>query len=328
MSSSKDRILNKLYSIHRRRIEDSVPPLVEEKIRCPVCGSDRVIRSSTGSLVCSVCGTVIEDRPIDMGPEWRAFTPEEVAERARAGPAVRATSIASSMLTTAIEVPKSDVKTSQLLKKLERLQKRVFIYTSKERAIISALAEAERIATMLGLPKSLVDDALKLFEKAYEENLLAGRNVKVVVSACLYLACRLRGIARTLDEFVQASGEAWSSVAEVCRLLVRRLNIRLPLSDPKLFVDRICQQLGLSGKVIIDAKKIIDEAKKNRITAGKDPAGLAAAAVYIACLLNGEVRTQKEIARAAGVTEVTIRNRYRELVNRLGIQLPQGRGQQ
>jgi transcription initiation factor TFIIB len=58
-----------------------------------------------------------------------------------------------------------------------------------------------------------------------------------------------------------------------------------------------------------------------RLTSGRGPAGIAAAATYIASLLTDERRTQGEIAKGAHVTEVTIRNRYKELTQRLNIEL-------
>ncbi|MGC8542929.1 MAG: transcription initiation factor IIB, partial [Vulcanisaeta sp.] len=111
-------------------------------------------------------------------------------------------------------------------------------------------------------------------------------------------------------------------VARCFRLIARELGVRLPLSDPKLYVPRIVEQLKLSGEILKEALSILEQAKKKGLTAGKDPAGLAAAAVYIASLLRGEVRTQKEVAMAAQVTEVTVRNRYKELARELNIKIP------
>ena len=313
----RDKILEKLYSIHRKSTSQASQTRIEQFV-CPNCGSTNLVRSVSGSLVCANCGTVVEDRPIDLGPEWRAFSGEEAFERSRVGPAIKGSAIIPGLLTTDIDVSVGD----SVARKLERLQKRVAISTPKERAKLTALSEAERIATVLGLPRSIIDEAMRIFDKAYDEGIHVGRTIKLVVAACLYLACRIHGIARTIDEFVRASGEAWTAIAEVARLIVRRLNIKLPLSDPKVFVDKICQQLRVSGQVVKLAKKILDEARKKRLTAGKDPAGLAAAAVYIACLLSGEIRTQKEVAIAAGVTEVTVRNRYKEIASKLGIKIP------
>ncbi|MEM1813629.1 MAG: transcription initiation factor IIB, partial [Sulfolobales archaeon] len=144
-----------------------------------------------------------------------------------------------------------------------------------------------------------------------------------IVAAALYVACRVYKIPRTLDEISQFTKTSKKEVARCYRLLVRELSIKIPISDPADFVPRIASALGLSGSVVKKAIDILEEAKEAGLTAGKDPAGLAAAAVYIAAQMLDERRTQKDVAQVAGVTEVTVRNRYKELTTYLKIDVPQ-----
>jgi transcription initiation factor TFIIB len=149
-----------------------------------------------------------------------------------------------------------------------------------------------------------------------------GRSVEAMAAAALYMACRMMKMPRPLDELVRYTKASRREVARCYRLLLRELNVKVPISDPVLYISRIAEQLKLSGEVVKTAIDILQKAKKAGITAGKDPAGLAAAAVYIAALMHGDNRTQKDFAVAAGVTEVTVRNRYKELAKTLNIKVP------
>jgi transcription initiation factor TFIIB len=98
--------------------------------------------------------------------------------------------------------------------------------------------------------------------------------------------------------------------------------MHMPIADALTYVSKIAERTGISGKTQGIAIRILREARDKRAAAGKDPMGLAAAALYIACLQNNEKKTQKDIAEAAGVTEVTVRNRYKTLKRQLKLELP------
>ncbi|MEM4852185.1 MAG: transcription initiation factor IIB, partial [Thermofilum sp.] len=180
----------------------------------------------------------------------------------------------------------------------------------------------ERLSAQLGLPKTVLDRALEIYKRALESNLVRGRSIESVMAAAVYAACRELKLPRTLDEIAVYTRAGRKDVARCYRLLLREASIKVPLPNAADFVPRIGSYLRLSGQTIKAAIEILDKARAAGLTAGKDPAGLAAAAIYIAALQNGEMRTQKEVARAAKVTEVTVRNRYKELVKKLGLKLP------
>ncbi len=332
--STHSAILEKLYSIHRKAKAERAQQAHETATRehalvCPHCGSTRIIKNELGQLVCERCGFVLEDRPIDLGPEWRAFTPEEKDARARTGGPLRHVGLSSESLTTKIDLVHKDSsgKELSLKQKLEiikfrKWQQRIRIQTSHERNTLQALNELNRLASQLNIPKTVIDEALAIYMKVLEQGLVKGRSIEAIVAACLHMACRKHNIPRSLDEIAQYTKATRKEIARCFRLIARELGIRLPLADPKMYVPRICEQLKLSGEIMKEAMKILDEAKRRGLTAGKDPAGLAAAAVYIASLLKGEIRTQKEVAMAAQVTEVTVRNRYKELAKELNIKIP------
>ncbi|RLF25208.1 MAG: transcription initiation factor IIB [Thermoprotei archaeon] len=308
--------------------EFNVEASSQAPLRCPECGSTKFIYSyERGEITCAVCGYVVTDKVIDQGPEWRAFTPEEREKRSRVGaPLTRAT---PDNLTTVVDWRGKDALGRELdyrrrmdMMRLSKWQKRSRIQTSLERNLQQANMELERIASQLELTKPVKERAMEIYRRAVESGLVRGRSIESVMAAAIYAACRELKIPRTLDEIAKFTKGGKKDVARCYRLLLREGCIKVPLADPVDFVPRIAEALKLRGKTIMKAIEILNKAKERGLTAGKDPAGLAAAAIYIASLLDNDIRTQKEVAQAAQVTEVTVRNRYKELAKELKIKLP------
>ncbi|MCS7106379.1 MAG: hypothetical protein NZ942_03620, partial [Candidatus Aenigmarchaeota archaeon] len=191
---------------------------------------------------------------------------------------------------------------------------------SKDRNLSFALSELQRIVSFLNLPRSIHERIARYYEEAVNKGLVRGRSIESVIAALTYAVSREFGSPRTLDEISEASGVEKREIGRTYRYVSRELAIRILPADPITFVPRFCSMLGLSDKVQAKAVEILKKAKKHDITSGKGPTGVAAAAIYIACVLVGEKRTQREVADIVGVTEVTIRNRYKELIEKLGIE--------
>jgi len=160
----------------------------------------------------------------------------------------------------------------------------------------------------------------RYYEQAVNKGLVRGRSIESVVAAITYAVARQFHSPRTLDEISEASGVEKREIGRTYRYVARELGIRILPADPVNYVPRFCSMLGLSDRVQAKAIEILNKAKKHDITSGKGPTGVAAAAIYVACVLVGEKRTQREVADIVGVTEVTIRNRYKELIEKLGIE--------
>jgi len=303
--------------------------LPSEEVRtCPQCSSDRLIYDPVrGEIICAACGYVISEREIDEGPEWRAFDGEEREKRSRVGAPI--TRYTPDALTTEIDWRSKDAAGRELglrkkveMFRLRRWHMRAQAQSSLERNLIQAQQELERMGAQLGLPRRVLDRAAEIYRRALETGLVRGRSIESVVAAAIYAACRELKTPRTLDEIAKYTRAGRKEVARCYRLLLREAAIKVPLPSPIDFAPRIGSMLKVSATTIREAIEILKQAQQMGITAGKDPAGLAAAAIYIAALRRGEVRTQKEVARAAQVTEVTVRNRYKELVKKLKIELP------
>jgi transcription initiation factor TFIIB len=184
------------------------------------------------------------------------------------------------------------------------------------------MAELDRLSDKLGIHGPVKENAAVIYRKALDKGLVRGRTISGIMSASLYAACRNSETPRSLREIAEASLVDKKNVARGYRLLLRELNIQMPIADPMTYVSKIAESAGLSGNVQGLAIKILRDARKARVSTGKDPMGLAAAALYIACLQSYEKKTQKDIAEAAGVTEVTVRNRYKTLKRQLDLELP------
>ena len=297
--------------------------------KCPECGSSNLIHDyDTGETVCGDCGLVVYEQMMDKGPEWRAFTQEEKASRSRVG-VPTSYSVHDKGLSTAISQVDRDafgrklpLSTRLQMWRLRKWQIRSRVHSSIDRNLAQAMAELDRLSDKVFIPQPIKEKAAVTYRKALDKGLVRGRSIAAIAAASLYAACRGSGTPRTLREIAEASLVDKKDVARCYRLLLRELDVHMPIADPLTYVSKIAERTGISGKTQGLAIQILRIARKKRAAAGKDPMGLAAAALYIACLQNNEKKTQKDIAEAAGVTEVTVRNRYKTLKKQLNLELP------
>jgi len=297
--------------------------------KCPECESANLVHDyDTGETICGDCGLVIHDQMMDKGPEWRAFTQEEKASRSRVG-IPTSYSVHDKGLSTAISQIDRDafgrklpLRTRLQMWRLRKWQIRSRVHSSVDRNLAQAMAELDRLSDKVYVPPPIKEKAAVMYRKALDKGLVRGRSIAAIAAASLYAACRTSGTPRTLREVAEASLVEKKDVARCYRLLLRELDVQMPIANPLTYVSKIAERTGISGKTQGLAIHILREAKKMRAAAGKDPMGLAAAALYIACLQNGEKKTQKDIAEAAGVTEVTVRNRYKTLRKQLRLEIP------
>ncbi len=205
------------------------------------------------------------------------------------------------------------------LYRLRKWQRRIRVSDASERNLAFALSELDRIASKLGLPRNVRENAAVLYRGAVEKGLIRGRSIEGVAAAALYAACRRCKVPRTLDEIAEISRVDRKEIGRTYRFISRELNIRLAPTNPIDYVPRFASELKLPGEVESKAIAILQKASERGLTSGRGPTGVAAAAIYIASVLHGTRRTQREVAEVAGVTEVTIRNRYKELTEYLDI---------
>ena len=292
----------------------------DEELRCPECSGQLATDTEHGETVCVDCGLVVEEDEIDRGPEWRAFDSKEKDQKSRVG-APTTNMMHDKGLSTNIGWQDKDAYgkslSSRQRQKMQRLRtwnERFRTRDSKERNLKQALGEIDRMASALGLPDNVRETASVIYRRALDEDLLPGRSIEGVATAALYAAARQAGTPRSLDEIAGVSRVEKDEIARTYRYVVRELKLEIQPADPESYVPRFASDLGLSDEAERRARSLLDTAKQQGIHSGKSPVGLAAAAVYAAALLVNEKVTQSEVSEVANISEVTIRNRYHELL--------------
>jgi len=301
---------------------------IEETVKCPECGSTHLSRDfSRAELVCEDCGLVIDEDLIDHGPEWRAFDSDQREKRARTGAPMTYT-IHDKGLSTIIDWKNRDsygksipTRNRAQLYRLRKWQRRVRISGATERTLAIALSGLDRLASSMSLPRTVRETAAMIFRKAALKKLVRGRSIEGVTAASLYAACRQCNVPRTLDEISNTARISRKEIGRTYRYISRELELKLMPTSPQDYISRFCSVLKLSADVKAKTLEILHEATNRELTSGRGPTGIAAASLYIASVLCGERRTQREVAEVAGVTEVTIRNRYKELAEKMDIDI-------
>ncbi|MHA1369558.1 MAG: transcription initiation factor IIB [Promethearchaeota archaeon] len=299
-----------------------------EKVKCKDCNKGYYILDEfRGEKICSHCGIVVKSKMIDPGPEWRAFDYDQKKKRTRVGAPLTYT-IHDKGLSTIIDFRDRDIfgrKISPRVKaqvyRLRKWQRRIRVSDALERNLTFALTELDRMASALCLPKNLRENASKIYRNAVKNHLIRGRSIEGVAAASIYASCRLCKIPRTLQEIAEVARVDKKEIGRCYRYISNKLKLNAGPTSPTEYISRFASGLKLSGKCQARARKILLVASKKGLTSGRGPTGVAAAALYLASVLEKERRTQRDIAKVAQVTEVTVRNRFKELITKLNIDI-------
>jgi transcription initiation factor TFIIB len=301
---------------------------IEETMKCPSCGSFHLINDySRAELVCNRCGLVIDAEIIDRGPEWRAFDSEQLEKKARTGSPMTYT-IHDKGLSTAIGWQNRDAygrsiptRNRAQIYRLRKWHARTRISDYADRNLAIALSTLDRMSSTLGLPRNVRETAAMIYRKAVRKKLIRGRSIDGIAAAVLYAACRQCNVPRTLTEISKVANFSKKEIGRNYRNISRKLDLKLLPTKPQDYISRFSNKLNLSRDTQVMSIEILKKAARKELTSGRGPSGLAAAALYISIVLFDECRTQREVSEIAGVTEVTIRNRYKELIKKLDIDM-------
>jgi transcription initiation factor TFIIB len=285
-------------------------------ILCPLCNkqTDIITDQESGEIVCVNCGSVITDKAQDTRAEWNAFDAEDINLRARTG---APTSLAKydRGLSTVIGKINRDASGQQIDASMKNRIDRWRTWDSRsqtndptKRNLQSAFMQLYTMKGVLGLPDSVIEKIAYLYRKIQEKGLVKGRTIKGAVAVASYIACREMEIPRTLKEIATICNLKEREMARVYRKVMFELDLKIPQDDPIKKIIKIANKRGISEKTKRHAIKTMVEIIKRGVSAGKNPMGLAGAVLYMSCKKYGEVITQREIAEAAEVTEVTIRH--------------------
>ena len=286
---------------------------------CSVCGTGRPIADpESGELVCSCCGLVFSEKASDSRPEWRNFDYEN-NDRIRTG---APTSLAIHDMGLATVIGKAnkdssgrrlDSSMNSIITRLRKWDHRTQAHSPFHRNLMIAFSELGSLKGKLFLSNTIVEKTAYIYRRAHEKNLIRGRSTSAMLAAAIYLSCRELGASRSFYEIVEATNVKRKSITRCYRLLVTQLDIKMPLIDPIKCIAKIANKAKLSEKTKRLAIETMNTLIDKRISAGKGPMGLAATVLYLSSLSNAEYLTQKDIASAAGVTEVTLRNLIKEV---------------
>jgi len=280
----------------------------------------------TGELIRKDTGEVISDNILSREKEWRSLDIEEGVSRARTG---TPTSLAFHDMGLSTVIGKEatdasgniiDTGTRMRMSRLRTWDSRSQVHSSTERSLQKAFSILSRLKDRLGLPNHITEKAAYTYRKAQERGLVRGDTIESVLAASIYVAARQSGVPRTLDEISEVSNVKLKHAARSYRRIVTQLDIRAPIIDSSKYIMKIANKLGFNEKIKRKALELMEHAQKKNILVGKDPVSMASSILYLVNIEEGHGKTQSEIAKAAGTTEVTVRNRSKELRQKLGIE--------
>ena len=294
-------------------------------LRCSECGSQNLQYDSVnGEVVCTSCGVVLSSEAITNAPEWRSFN----SERRRRTGSPLTYAVADQGVSTSIDWRNVDSNGKGLnpefrsnfhrLRKWDHISKN---QGSQVRTLTYALSYITKTSYKLQVPRNVVETASVVIRKVLHNGLVKGRSTERLSAASVYIACRQCEILRSLKEVSKATNISVKYLGKSYRYIVTKLNSFVPKVKSEDVISKVVNSLSFSGQTERLAVNIIRCAEVQRLTIGKNPASISAAALYIACFLTGEKQTQSNIAKNANVTEVTIRNRYKELLEKIEINM-------
>jgi transcription initiation factor TFIIB len=294
----------------------------QRNIICSSCKSNKVITDhESGEVICSKCGLVISDNIQESRAESCASLPTDaIYDRGRNAGLPNSLARHDMGLSTIIGRPNRDasghILDAAMRSRMERLRRwdhRIKTSTFKVGNLMVAFNQLDTSKDKLGLPDTIVEKTAYIYRKAQQRGLVRGRTISAVLHAAMYIACRELGIPKTLKEIAVANNIKRTTLAKSYRLLINKLDIKIPNIDPTKCITKVANKANLNEKTKRKAMDIMYYLNRKEVPAGKDPMGIAATVLYIACLNTGEKRTQTDIAQAAGITEMTLRNRYKHI---------------
>lgn len=291
--------------------------MINPKGKCPRCGEALVTDANTKVNFCNKCEFVITDKVEESGPELGSFSNEGEKSRARVPTSLAMHDRGLSTVNSAQNRYESGrllaVTIKITIKRLRDLDRENQVHEPVDENSRQAFSELNRLQDKLVIGDPVIEKAFYIYRKAVEKGLLKGRSISTLTVSAFYVACREVETTITLKEICKTSNIKQKVIGKYYKVILRELNLKMPVADSVKCIARIAKKVELSEETKLTATKILQIAKKEKISAGKDPMILAAAALYAACLLNGEATTQRDIAESVKITESAIRSKYRKL---------------
>lgn len=278
---------------------------------CPECGGNTIDIQELGEIVCRACGLVIGERGLDISHSGiRAYTKQEKERKERTGCPI---SILMPDIGLSTIIDRTKIKNPDL----RRAAKWNTHLSWEKRNMLIAITELKRIGGNLNFPERVKKAAVRLYKEVFKKQLLRGRSINGMVAACAYFVCKKERVPITLQEILEEASISDNIVKKCYKILVRELNLKSTHIDPVSLIPRYCADLNLEIDVEKEASRMLKNFISKSFICGKDPKGLCAGAIYLVAKLRNKKISQKEISQIIGVTEVTLRSRYKELLKNI-----------
>ena len=297
---------------------------LEIEICCPECKATVVDDIQNGERVCSSCGIVVAEQMVDYGPETKGVNLEDKMRLARASGqstlAQHDMGIATeiSIGSTDFSGKKINSSVSNQMQNLRKWQQRVRVTSPRERRLTNVLGKITETASMIY--RSLDGKNIEV----------KGKSIVSMTIAVVYMACKQCDVVRSLKEICKQvcapkDEKAKSKLAaKYYRNLVLEMGHEItPILTMDKYISKIANLTKTDVRVERLALEIAEKAQVQGITDGKAPNGIASAYMYIGSILLGQNVLQRDVSTVSGITEVTIRNRVKEILttNRITITL-------
>lgn len=290
------------------------PEIFDVKCKLDRCSVyPRVTDTERGEIVCGGCGLVLLQKLEDTSHENTFFTQEDYMTKTRTGPAT-SLSMYDMGLSTNIGY-NTDSTGNSLSTKTKATFNRLRMWDqrskskSSTRNLIVAFTMLSGMASKLGIPEHVTEQAAYIHRKITAAKLTRGRSIPSLIAASLYTACRETNTPRTLDDIAEAGNVERKSLSRDLRTIIKTLDLNLKQYDIASFVTRLSNDLEIKEKTKRDAFEILQKSQEKRISAGKNPVAHAAASLYLSCLINNEKLSQRKFSEVSGISSVTIRSR-------------------
>ncbi len=282
---------------------------------CPECDGSPIIVKERGEIVCRKCGLIINDREFNVFQNnKKTFNQKEINKRWR-------TEVPISYLLP--EIGLNTLINSKGINNtdLKRAISRGSYLSWEKKNLVIAITELKRLGSKFNLPNYVNELAFNYYKRSLKINIIKGRSIKGMVAACIYFACRIKNIPITYSEILRESPETKNMLKSCSLSLIRNLNLKIPNMNPISLIPKYISKLNLNFEIEKLTIRILNSYLKNNSINGKNPKGICAGALYLASKLKNLKINQKEICEIIGVTEVTLRSRYREIMNKIDLTL-------
>ncbi len=301
---------------------------------CPECQSSLVDDVQNGEIICSGCGVVVADQMADYGPESKSSSLEEKMKLARA---TGQTTYSQHYLGIATEISISakdfsgktiNSEVANQMHNLRKWQQRVRVSSPRERRLANVLTKIGETCQNLSLPKNVLETASIIYRSLDGQIEVKGKSVVSISVATIYMACKQCGVVRSLEEIckVVCAAKDVKSKTKLAAKYYRTMVMEMgPATAPVITMDKYISKIANLTQTDVRVERlaleISEKTRNNNLADGKAPNGIAAAYLYVASILLGQNVIQRDISSVAGVTEVTIRNRCKEILTSYKLQV-------